>query len=362
MKTKFYLMLIICGAFQVSNAQITLSQNPNTPLTYLVTELTSPKVSSISNTESQFFGYDNFYFEIGKINTIKYTDISLCRYFYEKSDFFSYVESNTKVTRTEQSITYEVSAKGEETGDYGLYAKEIFYISNLKIDSISSTIYDTETNEIERISKFDVVYNANGKITNINLKSGSESPFLPFAGLYCEYNAEGLISKDTVYQLSYTNELEPRSYHEHFYNASNKLKIDSTNSYNVQYNPKHESIVKYELNANLEVNKKIVYLYQSDSESYERKSHYTYAKDPLVTGINKAQAQVLSTYPNPVTNDLFVSDKFIGAEYTISNVSGNVLATGVLDAKALDVNNLSEGVYFLTISHNNEVLTSRFIK
>ncbi len=78
----------------------------------------------------------------------------------------------------------------------------------------------------------------------------------------------------------------------------------------------------------------------------------------------EAISSELSIYPNPTNDQLFVSIPQTDnkSEYVIYDSKGQVVNAGVIDGNAINVNNLSTGVYFIKIASDDDVYFERFIK
>jgi hypothetical protein len=58
-------------------------------------------------------------------------------------------------------------------------------------------------------------------------------------------------------------------------------------------------------------------------------------------------------YPNPTTNKINILSEFIGSEYYIYSISGNLILKGVLKVNTIDVSTLSNGVYYIKVKQPN---------
>jgi subtilisin family serine protease len=76
--------------------------------------------------------------------------------------------------------------------------------------------------------------------------------------------------------------------------------------------------------------------------------------------------QMVTLYPNPVSNQLFIeveSEELVDVSYQIFDVTGKVIKTAALKAsQQIDVSNWSNGVYFVRINGKDENRTLKFIK
>lgn len=74
--------------------------------------------------------------------------------------------------------------------------------------------------------------------------------------------------------------------------------------------------------------------------------------------------QDLFIFPNPASDQLTITGINIGAEITISDVTGNVISTNVAvnEIAKIDVSNYAKGIYFIQISYVRSNSNERMIK
>ncbi|MFC0603247.1 S8 family serine peptidase [Winogradskyella pulchriflava] len=73
----------------------------------------------------------------------------------------------------------------------------------------------------------------------------------------------------------------------------------------------------------------------------------------------------LTIYPNPVVDNLHISTYKLSSikNYTITNISGQLLKTGIIEDNSIDCSFLSEGVYFVKLTSDSGISELRkFIK
>jgi hypothetical protein len=80
---------------------------------------------------------------------------------------------------------------------------------------------------------------------------------------------------------------------------------------------------------------------------------HRYAYSIETAGIEEAEAQTVSVYPNPTTGQLHVEHAG-NTPYQITDLSGKIIETGELNGNAIDMTNQPNGNYFLRIK--NEVI------
>lgn len=77
-------------------------------------------------------------------------------------------------------------------------------------------------------------------------------------------------------------------------------------------------------------------------------------------GIDDLNAIHATIYPNPATDQLFISSDVIVTDYSIVNLAGQVVSTG--EGSIADLSALQAGVYVVTISSDQGTATRRFVK
>lgn len=84
------------------------------------------------------------------------------------------------------------------------------------------------------------------------------------------------------------------------------------------------------------------------------------------TNVDEPKSGVFKVYPNPVTGTLFFESDYKSlhnAVVDITDVNGRSLIKEKLDNDCIDVNSLTKGIYFYTLSNRNQVIHSgSFIK
>jgi phosphatidylserine/phosphatidylglycerophosphate/cardiolipin synthase-like enzyme len=93
------------------------------------------------------------------------------------------------------------------------------------------------------------------------------------------------------------------------------------------------------------------------------------AQTCIPLGIGKVEnIDMVTMYPNPANNDLKVMVNIPGSnvQYNVYNVTGQIVASGKLDARyvnTINISNIPSGMYLLRVQNNNtEEFTGKFIK
>ena len=69
-----------------------------------------------------------------------------------------------------------------------------------------------------------------------------------------------------------------------------------------------------------------------------------------------------NVYPNPAKNQIFVETEMNIEEISVYDTFGRLMTTVNGQQKTVDVSELNNGVYFVRIKSNNEVITRQFVK
>lgn len=87
-----------------------------------------------------------------------------------------------------------------------------------------------------------------------------------------------------------------------------------------------------------------------------------FGKIENVVGLNDANAQVFSIYPNPTTNNFTVNNAQ-GSMMRVMNTLGQVVMSENItnNSQVISTNNLKQGMYFVEINNNGKVSTQKLI-
>jgi hypothetical protein len=346
------LLLLVFQSF-VSNAQITLTVNPETPLDYFVFELTNPTLKTGYNKRSQYFRTTTR-FLTGEIKAVKYSDLPLYSYYSEYFNFFDVLESRTTITRTADYVGYELQARNSSSEPYATYSKDTFFLNGTIITKISQTIYDTEYNTVDCYVKYDVFYHTNGKIEKIQMNSVVPSDaYAVFGGVICVYNANNTLNRDTIYKndfINANNQVLISEYQDFTYKAANANQIDSIFHYDVDYIQELNTKYTFVLNANNEVTTQKGLTYDSGNDDYEQTFFYIYGIDPTLSVTSKNNLKIFQPYPNPTSDHIQLPDHIKGKEWSIYSASGILMNKGTEKIQEWNVSNYEKGLYILQLT------------
>lgn len=78
-------------------------------------------------------------------------------------------------------------------------------------------------------------------------------------------------------------------------------------------------------------------------------------------GLTSAEQQTFEIYPNPAQEYLFIQGIPNNKKYSIVSITGKEVMNGVLSNK-IDINTLTEGIYFISIKFESRVTTKKIVK
>ena len=366
---KLLLTVFISSIFINAFSQVTFSQLPETPLSYLGYEITSPAVKSGYTKRTKYVGQAPYIIQTGLILQKKYADLPIYSFFKEITDAFSYLESKTTISRSASYAIYKVDIRDSDSGPYATYAVDTFFLSGTKITSISETIYDTESVSLvkDTYATYDVVYHSNGKIERIKLKSSYQNNSVFFAGVSVEYNTNNTLKTDSTFQFQYDGSgnktTHPEIYQNHTYKSSNLLQPDSTFYYQIGANPILNTKFTYTLNANNEILKTTAHVYDADEKKYKSFYFYEFGEEPSLGVLSKSTVSTVSLYPNPVENLIHIPLDCPFQSWSIISITGESIKSGSnSDFNKISVADLHAGVYVVTLINNEQTWTGKFIK
>ena len=89
-----------------------------------------------------------------------------------------------------------------------------------------------------------------------------------------------------------------------------------------------------------------------------------YESSRLLAHISKNNPELnfhsLSIRPNPVSVEIKLDEKYIGYRYNITDTHGTILTSAIYD-KAIDIQHLAVGCYFISLSDDKSISIDKFI-
>jgi hypothetical protein len=79
-----------------------------------------------------------------------------------------------------------------------------------------------------------------------------------------------------------------------------------------------------------------------------------------VSDVNNTKS--LQVFPNPAKDILNISNVAANASYEIFNAAGQIVSKGNIGTGKVAVNQLSKGVYFISVDNNGTAVKTKFIK
>lgn len=79
-------------------------------------------------------------------------------------------------------------------------------------------------------------------------------------------------------------------------------------------------------------------------------------------GVNNELSSTISVYPNPATNYLTIKNLDNETNFTITNITGQLIKSGITINNSIVISDLPEGIYNLSIEQSNTTIKIVFIK
>ncbi len=255
---------------------------------------------------------------------------------------FSYEDETGNWIETTK-YEYEYDAKGNET------------VSNLyyKIGEMEWTLAEKEEN----------TYDANNNITQ-QLKYAA----MPMSELSLDskteytYNSKGHLLTETVYERQ-DEEWVPSSKDEYTY--TDDAMEESSSQYD--WDPySNEWVLEEETKYVYDNEKTLLYLLitSHDSEEADVSKMFVYYHTGTITTIEEHAGAVFSVYPNPVKEYITIENNNRQIdEISIYSISGEkVSVMSKVESGRLNVSELKNGVYFISIKSGKQIKTQKIVK
>ena len=95
----------------------------------------------------------------------------------------------------------------------------------------------------------------------------------------------------------------------------------------------------------------------SDNNFNTYKPYYTHPCDYIAVGIEEIKKEMsIDIYPNPANNVIHIETKESKLTYIIYSIDSRLIKEGKIEAKQINCEELSNGVYILTIKEENNIL------
>ncbi|MDZ4666939.1 MAG: T9SS type A sorting domain-containing protein [bacterium] len=169
------------------------------------------------------------------------------------------------------------------------------------------------------------------------------------------YYSGNKIAKNVSYRYN-NSAWEGNSYDEFTYTGNVVTEMTEKNWDNGSWFYTDKSVITY-VNGNVSS----ALIYKWNDNAWET-NHYRRINAASV-GIKQINEQSLSIYPNPATQKIQANGNLgLNAKVSIFNISGVLVQTETLSNNTVNIENLTNGIYFLMVEYNGQVVKQRFVK
>ncbi|MFZ4796369.1 MAG: T9SS type A sorting domain-containing protein [Bacteroidia bacterium] len=81
-----------------------------------------------------------------------------------------------------------------------------------------------------------------------------------------------------------------------------------------------------------------------------------------IVGVNEIKNSMIKIYPNPFTDYIYIDNKEFKFNFTITNLLGQEIKSGMSTTKIEDLQDLQKGIYFLHLFNDKKVWTQKIFK
>lgn len=85
-------------------------------------------------------------------------------------------------------------------------------------------------------------------------------------------------------------------------------------------------------------------------------------KCPIRTSTNQESEEGISIYPNPTNDIVFIDADIEDWDYQVIDMNGKVMSIGVMKGSTIDLSQLTTGLYVLSLSNGDRVVTEKLMK
>lgn len=150
--------------------------------------------------------------------------------------------------------------------------------------------------------------------------------------------------------------LEPESYNEYTYTGSEVTEMIEKNWDGTQWVNEDKSVITYtggKLTSGL--------IYKWVNNAWQTDAYRRIGVAPV--GINNVAIETIGLYPNPTSSTITLSGNIaLNTIVSIYNITGKLVKTDMLNNNTINVENLNNGIYFLTFENQGKLVRQKFVK
>ena len=168
------------------------------------------------------------------------------------------------------------------------------------------------------------------------------------------YTGANLTTKTSYYNQM--GNLEPESSNDYTYTGSEATEVIEKSWNGTQWVNDDKSVITY---SGGKIASALIYKWNNnawEAEHYKRISI-------MPVGLNNITTETIGLYPNPTSSSITLSGNIaLNTVVSIYNLTGKLVNTEVLNNNTINVENLTNGIYFLTFENQGKTVRQKFVK
>ncbi len=214
-------------------------------------------------------------------------------------------------------------------------------------------IYDYDNNAWENDERHTYMYDANNNLTYFH--QNFNDPNWETEEMDSFYYNGAKMTKRVGYK-DQNGTLLPDEYREYSYTGNDITELITKEWINGQWVNEDKTVLTY-------TNGKLAsgLIYKWTNNAWETDHFKRIGIAPV--GINNVVKETIGIYPNPTSNTLTLSGNIaLNTVVSIYNITGKLVKTDMLNNNTINVENLNNGIYFLTFENQGKIVRQKFVK
>ncbi len=296
------------------------------------------------------------------------------------------IYSDWNATINEWVIEYKGDYSYNEDGTYAMDL-ESYYTGEGELEDSSKTVYnydsdgnrtsiyyyewDSSSSEWVTYDKYEYTYDSDGNMSQYLSYdwNTTSSEWVISSKTEYTYDSNGNQTQQWTYSWDSSNSEWVNSYkYEYSYDSNNKMTLRLYYTWDSSSSEWENGFWKYEYGFDSEGNRTqlIISIWDDDTSAYIGSSKYVYYYGELnTTGINDKEISTIKLYPNPVSDNLYISltDKTTEATFVLYSLGGQQIITKDIEqSDYISLASLKSGIYYYTITVDGKKQSGKIIK